>query len=321
MSQQRLFPSTTPSADVDELAVHLDDETVAIVEPVELSVVVTTRNRAGELNFALGSLLEQVWEDGSWDIIVVDNGSTDATNSVIASWAEQCPVPVRVLRAVDQFNPSYARNTAAASTQARSLAFIDDDDVIGPGWVAAMGTALRDHELVGSRFDYHQLNEPEVATHRGGFQTRDLGRLFDVPVVSSGGSGVRRTLWNHLGGHSEVIGYGGEDLDFALRAHRIGVSPTFCHDALYHVRLRSFPAASYRQGVAFSRSVVSLYHDHGRALGAPNASVVEVVRRWAGLAKRLPTIHQRGARLLWSFQLGQRVGHLGACLKQRTWSP
>ena len=68
-----------------------------------------------------------------------------------------------LVSATDRHTPSYSRNVGVAETDATSIAFIDDDDVIGDGWVAAIGSALREHQLVGSRFEYHALNEPTVA--------------------------------------------------------------------------------------------------------------------------------------------------------------
>ena len=128
----------------------------------ELAVVVTTYNRALLLDEVLACLAKQTWLDGSWEIVVVDNNSTDETSEVLRGWEADMPVQFSAITAADRQGPSYARNVGAASTQAVSVAFVDDDDLVGDGWVAAIGTSLREHSIVGSKFDHYALNAPEI---------------------------------------------------------------------------------------------------------------------------------------------------------------
>ena len=183
----------------------------------ELSIVVTAHNRADIVEETLASLAEQEW-DGDWDVVLVDNDSSDATLEVLERWADKMPVPTAVVEARDDHNLCYARNAGVAASTAASVAFLDDDDVIAPGYVAAMGLALRRADFAGPRHEHGLLNPPELARYRGSFQTNELGEVFGVTMVSGGGLACRRRLWDELGGQRVELGYGAEDADFSLRA-------------------------------------------------------------------------------------------------------
>lgn len=303
---------------VDELLVVPGDLSEPVVgDSVELSVVVTTRDRAAILDETLQALSSQVWADGSWDVVIVDNGSTDSTPEVVASWVDRFPVAVRVLRVCERFNPSYARNAAVAATMARSVAFVDDDDLISAGWVAAMGVALRDHELVGSRFEYGELNNPELVRHRT-FQTEALGTFAGAIVVSGGGMGCRRDLWLTVGGSNEEFRTG-QDIDFALRVAHLGsVHPILVRDATYHVRLRETMRSSLDQGRRMGRASVQLHHVHGA--GAERTGDGRTAwRRWRGLILRTKRVRDNNERLAWANDLGHELGLLEGRLTYRRW--
>lgn len=287
----------------------------------DLTVIVTAHNRADLVEETLSSLADQEWPDGTWDIVLVDNDSTDDTPAILERWAEKMPVEAQVVTATEHHNLSYARHAGVDASDSRSIAFLDDDDVIASGYVAAMGTALREHELVGPRHEHGLLNDDVTARHRGTFQTEELGEIFGTPMVSGGGFACRRELWDRLGGHSIETGYGAEDVEFALRAAQAGAEPTFVGDAIYHVRLRGGWRSSFRQGRSFAVARVRLYRLFGADLGVRPDSPAQFTRNWGGMLVRLPGLRHTGPRLVWMFQLGRRLGHLEGSWRERTWYP
>lgn len=93
----------------------------------EASVVIPTRNRSRRLELALRSALAQ--RDVSLEVLVVDDGSTDATESVLRG----IPDPrVRSLKRAASGGVSAARNMGIAAARGRWIAFLDDDDVWAP---------------------------------------------------------------------------------------------------------------------------------------------------------------------------------------------
>jgi hypothetical protein len=160
-----------------------------------------------------------------------------------------------------------------------------------------------------------------MARYRGGFQTAGLGDVFGVPMVSGGGMGCHRSLWTELGGQDPTVGYGGEDADFSLRAHREGAEVAFVGDAVYHVRLRRGLASTFRQGRRFGATRVRLYRRHRAEVGARPDPPRRVLRRWAGLLRRLPSVRRPGPRLVWVWQLGRSIGRVQGSVTERTWYP
>ena len=284
----------------------------------ELTVIVTTHNREALIEENLSALAAQRW-DADWDILLVDNDSTDATPAILDRWIDKMPVPVRVLTATDGHCPAYARNAGVAATASTSVIFIDDDDVIAPGFVEAMGTALRDHQFVASRSDYLQLNDAESGPQHT-FQTERLGRHFGVPVVDATGSGIRRALYERHGGSDESVVFS-EDAEISLRIARDGeVTPHYCTAAVCHVRLPVGTRSAWIRGTRRGFAEVQMYAWHGEHFGARPEPLWIAVGRWARLILQLPTLRTASGRTLWVEALGRRVGRLrGSCRLRRWW--
>ncbi len=89
-----------------------------------VSIITPTYNRAQYIKEAIESVISQTYSD--WELIVVDDGSTDQTFEILDKYAKQD----KRIRYIRQSNagPSTARNTALAQVSGKYIAFIDDDD-------------------------------------------------------------------------------------------------------------------------------------------------------------------------------------------------
>jgi glycosyltransferase involved in cell wall biosynthesis len=108
--------------------------------PPLLSVVLCTFNRADQVTRTLDAVLAQDAVD--LEVVVVDDGSTDATPKVLAAAAERDP-RVRPVRK-ENAGLSAARNTGLAEATGEWTVFLDDDDVPDPGWAAALTRPMDD---------------------------------------------------------------------------------------------------------------------------------------------------------------------------------
>lgn len=90
-----------------------------------ISVIIPTYNRAQLVEMAVQSVLAQTFRD--YEVIVVDDGSTDETEAVVAGLGPQ----VRYLRRANQ-GPSVARNTGISAARGAYISFLDSDDVFRP---------------------------------------------------------------------------------------------------------------------------------------------------------------------------------------------
>ena len=112
-------------------------------QKLSVSVIIITRSRCEQLRRCLASLLHL--ERLPDELIVIDNGSRDATSDVVASF--QAPFPVRYFYE-STVGVSAARNAGVRAAACDVLAFIDDDAVAEPQWLSAIENAfLRDPRI------------------------------------------------------------------------------------------------------------------------------------------------------------------------------
>ncbi len=118
-----------------------------LLTAMQLSVVVATWNRSRLLGDTLRALAAQEVPAGlAWEIVVVDNNSTDATAQVVDEFAAHAAgaspaVPVRRVLEPEQ-GLSRARNRGVQEARGAILAFCDDDVLPAPDWVAGIPAAL-----------------------------------------------------------------------------------------------------------------------------------------------------------------------------------
>ena len=104
-----------------------------------ISVVIPAFNAETTIADQLGAIARQ--SDGvALEVIVADNGSSDATRTVVETWSER--LPVRLVDASARRGPAAARNIGASSARGDLLIFTDADDVVMPGWLQAWDAAV-----------------------------------------------------------------------------------------------------------------------------------------------------------------------------------
>ncbi|MGH7365182.1 MAG: glycosyltransferase [Candidatus Rokuibacteriota bacterium] len=119
----------------------------------DVSVVITTYNRAEVLPHALEGLLRQEAPDLRYEVVVVDNNSTDSTRAVVESFLARGGRNLRYLFESRQ-GVAHGRNRGILASQAPIIAFTDDDVAVEPDWIATLKRALDAHpeaDCVGGR--------------------------------------------------------------------------------------------------------------------------------------------------------------------------
>jgi hypothetical protein len=112
-----------------------NDRGSQVPEPdILVTVAICTRNRAASLARALGSLVAMAPPGVPWEVLVIDNGCSDDTQAVAASFVGRLPI-----RCDSEARPgiSFARNRAVAAARGSYIAWIDDDVVVGRDWLCA----------------------------------------------------------------------------------------------------------------------------------------------------------------------------------------
>lgn len=227
---------------------------------IGISVVIACLNGAETLGEALDSLALQRYDEG-WEIVLADNGSTDDTRDVFAAFAARRPdLVLRIVDASDRPGKTHALNAGIRAARGDRLLFLDADDTVAPGWLAAMAAALARHDFVAARFDLEALNQPWVLETRTDAQVTGLWRLRHAPHCAHAGGatlGFHRHVFEAVGGFDpEFVAL--EDIDFCVRASLAGFELTFAPAAAYNCRYRAEPAAIRRQAHGWGRYMALL---------------------------------------------------------------
>jgi glycosyltransferase involved in cell wall biosynthesis len=282
----------------------------------DLSVVIPARNEAATITAQLDALLAQSWA-GSWEVVVVDNGSTDDTVAVVERVSAADP-RVRLVRATERAGLNYARNVGIGAARGRSFALCDADDIVAPGWVAAMGDALAEHPLVTGVLELDLLNPRWLAESRGRGDERGLPTFHGIfPTVHGNNMGMQRAAWERLGRFDEDVIIGSDDVELSMRAWNDGMPVTFVPDAVVHYRYRSEPSALWRQGRNYGRSR-PLVVRRLREQGLPTPHRIAGWRSWLWLGAHVPDLRTHEGRAAWVWVAANRVGQVEGSVRYRS---
>jgi glycosyltransferase involved in cell wall biosynthesis len=283
---------------------------------VDLSIIIPARNEELRLPEQLDALAAQEWS-GEWEVLVVDNGSTDGTADLVRS-AGEVDSRVRLVSAADRPGLNYTRNVGLEAASGVSVALCDADDVVAPGWVAAMGEALADHEMVTGALELDRLNPRWLADSRGRGHESQLPTFHGIFSWAHGNNiGLRRETLEGLGGFDEEVLIGSDDVELSLRAWQAGIDLEFVPDAIVHYRYRSDAADLWRQGRNYGRSR-PLVLARLRQDGLPTPSPVAGWRSWLWLVANLHRLRTPEGRASWTWVAGNRLGHLEGSIRYRT---
>lgn len=277
---------------------------------VEISVVIPCFNAADVVGEQLEALAGQQ-DAPPFEVVVVDDGSTDGSVDEVLSWRLQLPA-LRVIKEPRRGNVAAVRNRGVEAAVGRFLLFCDADDIVDRRWVANLAAALTEHEFVAGALDLVRLNPtskrgPTEGRQRDGLQTGDPAFL---PFAGAGNLGIRRAVFDALGGFDPSLP-SLEDTDLCFRAQLRGHHLSFVPEALVHVRHRPSLVGAYRQGRSWGHGTVVLHRRYCRH-GMPRPNHLRHVAGWLFALPRLAMVRDRGQLATWLFRQGWRVGRVRA---------
>lgn len=253
------------------------------------SVIIPVRNAARTLPDQLAALAGQD-ADIAWELLVIDNGSSDETPQIIRDYADRLP-RVRSLRC-ERAGANAARNTGAGQARGDHLLFCDADDVVHVSWVRTLSAALEEHDAAGGRLDNdtfppgHMPRHPDGLPVTGGF----------LPRAITANLGVRRYIWEEVGGFCEDYEYGSTDTEFCWRVQLAGHELHYAPAAVVAYRHRSTLRSAARKSYLTGQAHVRLYRDF-RESGMSRSTWPRTIGRWGRLALMAPraavSVHYR----------------------------
>ena len=184
-----------------------------------VSVVIATYNRANYLAETIDSVLSQSFQ--KFELIVVDDGSTDETRRVVAPYGSR----VRYLYQENR-GPSAARNLGVRNASARWISIQDSDDLCLPNHLETLygyankhpesGMVFANGSYLGGPAHDRETIIPAAKSRRLAEQGVRLEDLFDKSIVRLQAALISKRCYNDVGGHDETLRIS-MDLDLTFR--------------------------------------------------------------------------------------------------------
>lgn len=197
---------------------------------MDLSVVVPTYNQAELLRHCLGSLVNQTLHPDMYEVLVVDDGSTDETGQVLEEFRGR----ITPLRLPANRGRSAARNAGIAAARGWLIVFVDSDIVVRQDF-------LHRHLSMHRREGRGVLSRGPVVLVRSAAEASGarIPWIATSPAyLDTANAAVDKTDLLRAGGFDESFpGYGWEDFELGMRLKRLGVRRVFSRQAAaFHVQ-------------------------------------------------------------------------------------
>ncbi len=266
---------------------------------MRFSVVVPTYNRSGELRKTLQSL-GALATAAPWEVIVIDNNSTDDTKQAVIEAQRDFPVELRYLFEGEQ-GRSAAMNTGIRAAKGIIIATTDDDVQVEPDWLDAAGDALDSHDcdyVGGKVLPVWPAKRPDWIPDHGGKQWAVIALLdygpdpipfftlaHHVPIGVN--MAFRRTafdragLWSNRVGRKKGTLLGQEVREWMLRAREVGLRGYYTpRMVVHHMIQRDRLEKSYFRRWFYWNGIsrASLYRDAWIDMQAPEDTTLDYSR-------------------------------------------
>jgi GT2 family glycosyltransferase len=199
---------------------------------IEVSVIIPTCNRPGDLARCLRALTPQLGGHSS-EVIVADDSRDEDTQAML-----KADFPTVKITTGPRRGPGANRNAGARQASGEWLVFMDDDVIPAPGFLQAYFTAFAD---VTSPNVLHGLTRATPEKSSLLWEAPEV--LGPLPIFPSCNFAIRRTLYEKSGGFDERFSPSFEDMEFASRLQGIGELCGFMANAIVEHPLRPLPNA------------------------------------------------------------------------------
>ncbi|MDK9698963.1 MAG: glycosyltransferase [bacterium] len=199
-----------------------------------ISIVIATYNRADLVKQCLDRLFALAPDEPPFELIVVDNASTDGTVELLETY----PQPFVLLRNTENRNFAGANNQGAAVALGKYLVMLNSDTMPEAGWLREMLRVIEAHPdcgIVGCKLLYphnRTIQHAGVAFYRGGHpfhiyhdfaeNAEQVSYEREFKAVTAACWMVPRELYLDLGGFDERFRNGFEDVDFCRKVTETG---------------------------------------------------------------------------------------------------
>lgn len=241
-----------------------DNNQSEIENECHVSIIIPVYNKVEFTSKCLASVIENTPAYFDYEILVVNNGSTDSTISVVESFIQRVS-NIRLINLDTNLGFAKANNIAVQKAKGKYLILLNNDTEAQPGWLEHLvQTAIQDPSIgaVGSKLLFpdntvqhagvvicNRLNKEGtgelVATHRH-YKADPLNPIVNIPqeyqVLTAACLLIPKNLFLRMDGFDERFWNGYEDVDLCLRISELGFKLVYCpKSVLIHYESQSGP--------------------------------------------------------------------------------
>jgi len=263
--------------------------------------IITALHNCVDLTRAYIESLEKHTTDIDWELILVDDVSTDATGAFLDELASD--KRIRIIRNKENLGFSGSNNKGASIAQAPVLAFLNNDLLLTEGWLKPMLTALKDCENPGIVGNVQINPRTGLIDHAGVFFGLDgmprqarknrkhppKNEFTEWFAVTAACMVIEKEKFIKTGGFDEAFRNGFEDIDLCVKLRQSGFRHYVCN------RSRIFHCVSSSPG---------RHHHNDRNSELFESRWTSITREW-GKFDWAPEYLQRYARHWWKFNLSK----------------
>lgn len=242
----------------------------------DVSVVVVCYNEEANIGECLDSLVGQDYSSGTYEIVVVDNGSTDATADIVKEFQNRYPF-IRII-VEPRRGMAIVRNAGVRASRFPLIAYLDADCVATPHWLRSLVTVYQN----GKKNDVNVVavgGQSLIPEESGSFQEAlkialncyigSAGRVTgkchpheryvkDLPSLNII---YERSLFDAIGYYNESILEAGEDADFSYRIIKRGMKLLYSPAPVVYHKYRTSPSSWWRNMQRYGRARARLIID------------------------------------------------------------
>ncbi|KXB07004.1 hypothetical protein AKJ52_01170 [candidate division MSBL1 archaeon SCGC-AAA382C18] len=229
-----------------------------------VSIVIPTYNRRNLLKLCLRSLVQQSYPEKRYEILVIDDGSTDGTLKLLRKLEKK--IPNLFFYRGKGNGPGSARNIGIRKSEGEIVFFTDDDCELPKNWIERFVDFYREHPGVGGVGGYLEADDKIIKSNIFAEYESYMSRLnyglgetqeyiggFETPAGGTGNMSYKREVLKEVGGFDESFPVAsGEDADLKMRiilnGHNIAYLPV---KAIHHreYSLKDFICQNFARSV------------------------------------------------------------------------
>lgn len=201
---------------------------------IQLSVIVCCYNRAKYIHDVITKLCDQIADKGSYEILLIDNNSTDATPEICKNASNEFPENNICYILETNQGLTFARNRGVKESKAALVSFIDDDGLCNREYVSEIISAFARYpkaEVIGGKVIpiFPECEPPEWSSkYTDGILSKldigDLEKPFDQKYPVGCNMAYRKSILEKVGGFNENLVLRSDEKDLFLRLKKMETS-------------------------------------------------------------------------------------------------